>query len=91
MPFKLDDVAAQLKHHNDPDSDFLPAQLAKGIEVEREHSESLPVRKAITKGHLAEFDKYYTGLGKMEEKLKEGKTAAYVFGVHSALIQFRTP
>lgn len=79
------DIANQLKHHDDPDSAFRPDQLAKGIEVEREHSESLPVRKAITKGHLAEFDRYYTGLDKMEEKLKEGKTAAYGLGVHAAV------
>jgi len=80
-----EDVASQLKHHADPDSEFHPDQLAKGIEVEREHSENLPVRKAITKGHLAEFDRYYTGLGKMEEKLKAGKTAAYGLGVHAAV------
>ena len=79
-----EDVASQLKHHDDPDSKFHPDQLAKGIEVEREHSESIPVRKAITKGHLAEFDRYYTGLDKMEEKLKEGKTAAYCHGVNVA-------
>jgi hypothetical protein len=79
------DIASQLKHHDDPDSAFHPDQLAKGIEVEREHSESLPVRKAITKGHLAEFDTYYDPLAKMEEKLKEEKTAAYYLGVYAAI------
>jgi len=80
-----EDIAAQLKQHARPDSDFRPDQLAKGIEVEREHSESLPVRKAITKGHLTEFDTYYDPLAKMEDELKAGKTAAYGLGVQAAL------
>lgn len=83
-----EDIAAQLKAHDRPDSEFRPDQLAKGIEVEREHSESLPIRKAITKGHLVEFDNYYDPLAKMEDELKAGKTAAYGLGVHHALQQF---
>jgi len=82
-------IAAQLKQHARPDSDFRPDQLAKGIEVEREHSESLPVRKAITKAHLTEFDTYYDPLAKMEDQLKAGKTAAYGLGVNRALNHFR--
>ena len=83
-----EDIAAQLKAHDRPDSAFRPDQLAKGIEVEKEHSDSLPVRKAITKGHLVEFDNYYDPLAKMEDELKAGKTAAYGLGVRCALQQF---
>lgn len=83
-----EDIAAQLKAHDRPDSAFRPDQLAKGIEVEKEHSDSLPIRKAITKGHLVEFDNYYDPLAKMEDQLKAGKTAAYGLGVHQALQQF---
>jgi len=81
----VDELAAQIKHHDDPDSMYRADQLAKGIEVEKEHSDSVPVRKAISKGHLAEFGNYYTALDNMEEKLKEGKTAAYALGVNAAL------
>lgn len=84
-----EDIASHLKQNDRPDSDFRPDQLAKGIKVEREHSEELPVRKAISKGHLAEFENYYTALDSMEEKLKEGKTAAYNVGVSSAMNTLR--
>jgi hypothetical protein len=84
-------LSKQLKHSKDPDSDFPASQLQRGVEVEREHSEALPVRKAIAKAHIAEFPSYYTGLDEMETKLKkkeqaqEKKTAAYLHGATVAL------
>lgn len=53
-------------------------QLAKGIEVEKEHTGNEDLAKIITKHHLNEFPNYYDGLDLMEEALKcqkkEGKT-----------------
>jgi len=66
------------------DKDFDPEQLAKGLKVEREHTSDPAKALEITEDHLTEFDRYYTALDKMEKKLKEGKTAAYQLGVHTA-------
>lgn len=56
------------------DSDFDPEQLEKGIEVEKEHSPDITIRKEIAKDHLMESDKYYDYLEKMEEEMdKEAK------------------
>lgn len=81
-----------LKHAKDPDSDFDPKALATGVAIEKEHSDSLPVRKAISKGHLAEFDDYYDELPKMEKKLekKEARWATEYFQMKVALpVDFR--
>jgi hypothetical protein len=57
---------SDLKHGTDPDSKFDPKELAKGMEIEREHSDDPAVRKAITKAHLHETKDYNTRLLKME-------------------------
>jgi len=44
-------------------------ELRMGIEVEREHSPDIDIRKRISLDHLAETEKYYTGLAKMEREL----------------------
>lgn len=72
------------KADNKSDSDFDPKQIAKGIKVEREHTTDPAKAKEIAEDHLTEFDHYYDALDKMEEKLKEGKTAAYGLGVTAA-------
>lgn len=48
-----------LKASGVPDSHFKKEQLQKGLIVEREHSNSLSVRKAIAKAHLLENPNYY--------------------------------
>lgn len=48
------------------ESDFDAAQLAMGIEVEKEHTESPEVAKRIALDHLAELSDYYTRLAAME-------------------------
>lgn len=53
-----------LKHGNDPDEMFDPEQLARGVEVEMEHTDDPALAKQIAKGHLAEFKTYYIELEK---------------------------
>jgi hypothetical protein len=48
-----------LKHAADPDTKFDAAALIKGMTVEKEHSDSKVIQKAITKAHLSEDPKYY--------------------------------
>lgn len=57
---------ADFKHGLDPDSKFNAAQLARGVEVEMEHTDDLEVSKAIAKAHLSELPDYYTRLDAME-------------------------
>lgn len=42
-----------------PDSDFDAEQLAKGIEVEMEHTNDPDIAREITKDHLSETQMYY--------------------------------
>lgn len=51
-----------------PDSEFDPDQLARGIEVEKEHTDNEYVAKIIAKTHLLECKTYYTGLDKVEKE-----------------------
>lgn len=62
-----------LKHSKDNDKKFNKKELEKGIKIEKEHSNKLSVRKAITKAHLAEIPDYNTRLLKMEKKAKKSK------------------
>lgn len=55
------------KHDFAPDSDFDAEQLKRGIEVEKEHTNSILVAKLIAKDHLKEIPDYYTRLDKMEK------------------------
>jgi len=45
-----------------------PKELAMGIKIEMEHTSSKDVAREIALDHLHEDSKYYTHLGKMEEK-----------------------
>lgn len=47
-----------------------PAQLAAGIEVEKEHTTDPEIAKRIALDHLAEISDYYTRLKKMEDDAK---------------------
>lgn len=51
-----------------PDEAFDPEQLAKGIEVELEHTDSYEEAKEIAKDHLMEIPNYYDYLEEMEIK-----------------------
>jgi len=55
------------KHNGVPDEDFDPEQLARGIQVEREHTNNDWVAKMIAKDHLSEIPNYYTLLDQMEQ------------------------
>jgi len=55
------------------DSEYDAEQLAKGSEVEMEHTTNPEVAKIITKHHLNEFSNYYIALEKMEDRLKKEK------------------
>jgi hypothetical protein len=53
------------------EKDFEPEAVAKGIELELEHTRDLDLAKKIALDHLAEFEDYYDGLEEMEAKLAE--------------------
>lgn len=63
-------VALSLKCYDIPDSEFDPEQLALGIKIEKEHSDSDLVAKTIAKAHLKEIPNYYTYLIDMEKRAK---------------------
>lgn len=67
-------------------NDFDPKQIAMGKKVEMEHTDNPEIAEEISTDHLEEFDKYYTALANMEDKLKQGKTASYAWGVRRALL-----
>lgn len=54
-----------------PDSQFDKAELAKGIKIEKEHTNNPAVAKEITKDHLTEHDMYYEALPPMERMLED--------------------
>jgi hypothetical protein len=56
------------RHDKAPDSKFDAKELAMGIKVEREHTNSKTVAKLIAKDHLSELPDYYSKLKKMEKK-----------------------
>lgn len=58
------------KHNNLPLDDFLAKQLARGIEVEMEHTDDPKIARKIALDHLAEDPYYYIYLDKMEEQMK---------------------
>jgi hypothetical protein len=53
------------------ESDVDQKELAKGIEVEYEHTTDKDIAKRIALDHLAELPDYYTRLAKMEEEGKK--------------------
>jgi hypothetical protein len=63
---------------NKPDSTFPAAQLNKGVETEKEHTDSPAIAKEIAKDHLVEDKKYYTKLEKMEGKEAAGRDTPFI-------------
>lgn len=53
------------------EKDVDPKELARGIEVEMEHTTDKETAKRIALDHLAEIKTYYTRLKKMEEEGKK--------------------
>ena len=53
--------------------DFNENALAKGREVEFEHTDDLDIATEIAMDHLDEFSNYYDALEEMEDKLKSEK------------------
>ena len=49
------------------EKDVDPGELKRGIEVEKEHTESAEEAKQIALDHLAEDPKYYTKLKKIHK------------------------
>ncbi len=58
------------KHNNISDDKFDADELAKGVEVEQEHTDDKDVAKNVAKDHLSEDPRYYTHLLAMERKYK---------------------
>lgn len=52
------------------EEDFDPEQLAKGIEVEMEHTDNPEIAKKIALDHLVEHPYYYDYLEEMEERME---------------------
>lgn len=59
------------KHNDVPDNQFDPKELAMGIKVEKEHTDSPEIAKYIAKDHLSEIPDYYTRLKVMEDSAKK--------------------
>lgn len=57
-------------------SAFDPEELARGVQVEREHTPDPAVAREIAMDHLTEFPDYYTRLDRMEAEARGKKTAA---------------
>jgi hypothetical protein len=55
------------RHDRVPDERFNRKQLKMGIKIEKEHTDSPTVAKAIAHDHLSEIPDYYTRLKKMEK------------------------
>lgn len=58
---------SQIQKKHGVSYDVLMAELARGIEVEKEHTDNLAVAREIALDHLAEFPDYYTRLSKAEK------------------------
>lgn len=74
--YKLATISAQFllggraneKRFSEKDAD--KKELEMGIKVEREHIDNIDIQKRIALDHLAESNKYYTALAKMEKSLE---------------------
>jgi hypothetical protein len=69
---EIETILKDLGKHDFVDaSKFDKKQIAKGIRIEYEHTNSKLVARLITLDHLAENPKYYDYLEKMEKSLKK--------------------
>lgn len=58
----------KFKHEQDKDENFDEVQLAKGVKIEKEHTDDAYIAKIIAKAHLSEIPDYYDRLEKMEKE-----------------------
>jgi hypothetical protein len=65
---KASDLIHGGKADGKPASDFPQDQIAKGMKVEREHTNNPAIAKEISSDHLSEDPAYYTHLKAMEDK-----------------------
>jgi hypothetical protein len=56
------------RHWRTPQSRFHPAELAKGVKMELEHTSDHRIALEIAKDHLSELPDYYTRLERMEKR-----------------------
>ena len=70
---KASDLIHGGKADGKPASDFPQDQVAKGMKVEREHTNNPTMAREIASDHLTEDKKYYTHLKEMEDKYVEKK------------------
>ena len=73
------------RHEHVPDSEYDSKQLAKGIKVEKEHTDDPEKAKEIAKDHLSEFPDYYTRLKKMEDSADKAKEGSFRAGFEDEL------
>jgi len=72
VDFTIDNIG---KHNDVEDEDYNQNELARGIKVEMEHTDSYYVAKAIAKDHLSEIPDYYERLSKMESEGRKSNNA----------------
>lgn len=69
--FTADVLKRMTRSMSEDDSQFIPEELKRGIEVEKEHTSNEILAKMIAKDHLKELPNYYTILDYCVEKNKE--------------------
>ena len=71
---KLDETFIKAGRANEKgftEKDADPKELARGIEIEYEHTTDKNVARRIAMDHLAEYPDYYQRLDKMENEAKK--------------------
>jgi hypothetical protein len=72
-------------------SDFDPQQMKWGIEIEKEHTPEIPLRREIAMDHLTEDPQYYTKLRKQEADHKAAVKAGKEKGIIKESMKFDIP
>lgn len=63
---KFDKLCEGILKSVDDSVDYDPKELAKGIEVEMEHTTDKATAEIIAKQHIAENERYYSNLEKID-------------------------
>ena len=63
---KFDKLCEGILKSVDDSVDYDPEELAKGIEVEMEHTTDKATAEIIAKQHVAENERYYSNLEKID-------------------------
>jgi len=75
-PQNFDKIQGGLADKKSPE-DFSPLALAKGVWVEREHTNDFNIALEIAMDHLVESANYYNELEKMEDRLEKSEDESY--------------